>query len=73
MGRDKSGRRATMDEQKIEALSERVLVEVNGALSCLTILVGHRTGLYKNLVDDGPATPAELAVRTGLSQRYVEE
>ena len=62
-----------MDEQKIKALAERVLTEVNGALGCLTILIGHRLGLYRNLADEGSATPAELAARTGLAVRYVEE
>ena len=36
------------------------------------VVVGHRLGLYRALAT-GPATPAELAKRTGTDPRYVAE
>ncbi len=44
-----------------------------GALELLTVYLGERLGLYQALYADGPATSAELAVRTGTSERYIRE
>jgi 2-polyprenyl-3-methyl-5-hydroxy-6-metoxy-1,4-benzoquinol methylase len=62
-----------MDEAKLNAFSERILNEVNTAMSCLNLYLGHRLGLYKAMADSGPATPSELARRTGYSERYLRE
>jgi len=44
-----------------------------GAFELLTVYLGDRLGLYRALHRDGPATPAELAARTGTDERYVRE
>ena len=44
-----------------------------GALELLTVYLGERLGLYRALHADGPATSAELAARTGTTERYVRE
>ena len=62
-----------MDEKKIEALAERLMGEVNAAMSCLTLHLGDRLGLFQALVDAGPGTATELAERTGLSERLLRE
>lgn len=62
-----------MDEAKVEALAERVLSGVNGAMSVLNIYIGHRLGLFRMLSDTGPATSAELAQTTGFAERYLRE
>ncbi len=36
------------------------------------VVTGHRLGLFKALAE-GPATPDELAARTGTDARYVTE
>jgi DNA-binding IclR family transcriptional regulator len=36
------------------------------------VVIGHRLGLYRALTA-GPATPEELAERTGTSSRYTAE
>ena len=62
-----------MDEAKVDAFAERLLTEVNAALSCLNLYLGHRLGLYRAMADAGPVTPAELAGRTGYNERYLRE
>ena len=54
-------------------LTERLFRDMAGALELLTIYLGERLGLYQALHADGPATSAELAARTGTSERYVRE
>jgi hypothetical protein len=42
-------------------------------LAAPDVVLGDRLGLYKALAATGPATPAELAARTGTHERYVTE
>jgi len=44
-----------------------------GALELLTVYLGERLGLYQALYAGGPATSAELAARTGTTERYIRE
>ncbi|HJP64997.1 MAG TPA: methyltransferase domain-containing protein [Actinomycetota bacterium] len=43
------------------------------ALELYGLYLGERLGLYRSLADEGPATPGELASRTGTTERYVRE
>jgi 2-polyprenyl-3-methyl-5-hydroxy-6-metoxy-1,4-benzoquinol methylase len=56
-----------------EALADRLFRNMAGALELLTVYLGERLGLYQALHNDGPATSAELAARTGTSERYIRE
>jgi SAM-dependent methyltransferase len=56
-----------------EELVERLFGAVIDTLEVASIHLGGRLGLYRALADDGHATPAELAVRTGTAARYVRE
>jgi 2-polyprenyl-3-methyl-5-hydroxy-6-metoxy-1,4-benzoquinol methylase len=56
-----------------EALTARLFRDLAGALELLTVYLGERLGLYRALQASGPATSAELAVRTGTVERYVRE
>ncbi len=56
-----------------EALADRLFHDAAGALELYTIYLGERLGLYRALHEDGPATPGELAARTGTHERYVRE
>jgi hypothetical protein len=51
------------------ALADRLFRDMAGALELLTVYVGERLGLYRALHADGPATSAELAARTGTTER----
>jgi SAM-dependent methyltransferase len=62
-----------LDRSKVDSLAERVFSDVNGALSCLNVYLGHRLGLYKALAEAGPVTSAELSRRTAYSERYLRE
>ena len=55
------------------ALAERLRHDLTGALELFTVYLGERLGLYRALADDGPATSAELAGRTGTAERYIRE
>ncbi|MFQ5918552.1 MAG: methyltransferase domain-containing protein [Thermoplasmata archaeon] len=56
-----------------EALSERIVGDINGAMSTLTLYIGLRLGLFAALADAGTASSEELARQTGLSERYLRE
>jgi SAM-dependent methyltransferase len=56
-----------------DAFIERFLEFASGTFSLFSIYIGDRLGLYRSLADDGPATSAELARRTGTHERYIRE
>jgi 2-polyprenyl-3-methyl-5-hydroxy-6-metoxy-1,4-benzoquinol methylase len=62
-----------MDEKKVESFMERIFGEVNSALSCLNLYLGHRLNLFQSIHNAGPVTSRELAQRTGYSERYLRE
>jgi 2-polyprenyl-3-methyl-5-hydroxy-6-metoxy-1,4-benzoquinol methylase len=55
------------------ALADRLFRDMTGALELLTVYLGERLGLYQALHAGGPATSAELAARTGTTERYIRE
>jgi 2-polyprenyl-3-methyl-5-hydroxy-6-metoxy-1,4-benzoquinol methylase len=55
------------------ALTGRLFRDMVGALELLTVYLGEQLGLYQALHADGPATSAELAARTGTTERYIRE
>src|SRR5712692_7974828 len=60
-------------EDPAAALVDRLFHDMIGALELFTVYLGERLGLYRALARDGPATSAELAGRTGTTERYVRE
>ena len=63
---------ADVDGDKLNALVGKVLGDLGGAYSVPTVRIGFRLGLFAAL-EAGEATAAELAARTGLTERYVRE
>jgi SAM-dependent methyltransferase len=55
------------------ALSERLFTAALGTFDLAGAYLGDRLGYYRSLVTDGPATPEELASRTGTDARYTRE
>ena len=55
------------------ALADRLFRDMTGALELLTVYLGEQLGLYQALHAGGPATSAELAARTGTTERYIRE
>jgi SAM-dependent methyltransferase len=55
------------------ALSDRLLGQTVQIVEAAAVWLGHELGWYAALRDGGPATPAELATRTGTAVRYAQE
>jgi SAM-dependent methyltransferase len=58
--------------ERADALAEHIFGSVLGTMEIFTVYLGDRLGLYAALADD-PATPAELAARAGIAERYARE
>src|SRR5919197_5011634 len=54
-------------------LAERLWRSEMAALDLYAVYLGERLGLYRELWSGGPATPAELAERAGIAERYARE
>jgi SAM-dependent methyltransferase len=62
-----------IDESRLEAFLGQAVVDLAAAFSAPLVRLGARLGLYRALAEDGPATPEELAARTGTEPRMVRE
>jgi SAM-dependent methyltransferase len=60
-----------LDEAKLNAIVGQAVGDFGSVISAALVTIGDRLGLYGALRDGGPATPAELAARTGASERYL--
>ncbi|MEJ7762646.1 MAG: hypothetical protein WKF80_07620, partial [Thermomicrobiales bacterium] len=56
-----------------DALVERLFNATVAAMDVFSVYIGDRLGYYRSLAEDGPATSAELAARTGTAERYARE
>jgi len=61
-----------LDQDRLNQFLGSAVGDLGAAISATLVLVGDRLGLYRALAE-GPATPAELAARTGTHERYVRE
>ena len=61
------------DRDALEKFALRVWQYKQGEVVSLMIHLGDRLGLYRALDGAGPLTPAEVASRTGLQERWVRE
>jgi 2-polyprenyl-3-methyl-5-hydroxy-6-metoxy-1,4-benzoquinol methylase len=64
---------APADEARRDALAGRLFEATLGAFDLLAVHLGLDLGLYAALAEHGPATPAELAERSGVHHRYARE
>ena len=62
-----------INEDKLNAFMGHVVGELGATVNAALIVIGDRLGLYKALAGAGPVRPAELAERTGTTERYVRE
>jgi hypothetical protein len=62
-----------IDEAKLNEFMGKAVADMGAAIHAVIILLGDRLGLYKAMADCEPVSPAELARRTGLHERYVRE
>jgi SAM-dependent methyltransferase len=61
------------ENDRTDALVERLFRDAMGALELFTIYVGVRLGLYDAMAGGEPVTSTELAERTDTVERYVRE
>jgi SAM-dependent methyltransferase len=62
-----------IDQAKLEAFMGRVVGDFGSVMSSALVVIGDKLGLYKAMAGAGPLTPAELALRTITSERYVRD
>ena len=58
---------------RLSELMGRMLHDMSAAMSGALVSIGDELGLFRTLGDSSGLTPAELAERTGTSERYVRE
>lgn len=61
------------DQAKIDALAERIFLEINGSMSVLNLYLGYKLGLFKIMAETGPVTAEALAKKSGCQERYLRE
>jgi SAM-dependent methyltransferase len=62
-----------VDGDKLMEFVFQAVGEVGATLNTAMVVMGDKLGLYRAMAGAGPITPAELARRTGASERYVRE
>jgi 2-polyprenyl-3-methyl-5-hydroxy-6-metoxy-1,4-benzoquinol methylase len=62
-----------IDEAKLHAFMEKAVGDMGAAIGAALIVLGDKLGLYKAMAAAGGITSAELAKRTGCTERYVRE
>jgi 2-polyprenyl-3-methyl-5-hydroxy-6-metoxy-1,4-benzoquinol methylase len=67
------GATVAINEQKLHELLGKGIVDFGATFHAALIAIGDKLGLYKGLAAGGHQTSAELAKRTGTTERYVRE
>ena len=62
-----------MDEQRVTDFLMKMAGDAAAAAGGIAVAVGDRLGLYAAMASAGPMTAADLASKTGLVERYLEE
>ncbi len=62
-----------LDQEKLNKVLHQGINDFGATFHAACVAIGDRLGLYKNLAAGGPQTPAELAKKTGTTERYVRE
>ena len=62
-----------IDMDKLNTLMGQLVGELGATVNAGLIVLGDRLGLYRAMAGAGPLTPAELAEKTGTTERYVRE
>jgi len=62
-----------MELEKLEKFTDRVMSDVNAAMSCLNLYIGHRLNLFQALHLLGSTDPKGLADYSHTNERYIKE
>ena len=60
-----------VNETKLNSIVGQAVSDFGAIGSAALVVLGDKLGLYRSLKGEGPATPQELAGRTGTSERYI--
>lgn len=63
----------SIDETKLHELLGRFVTDLGGSFHAISAVIGDRLGLYQALAEAMPATPADVAKRAGIGERYALE
>ena len=63
----------TINEDKMNEFLGKVVTDFGAALSSVLAYIGQKLGLYKAMASGEPFTAAQLAEKTGTTERYVRE
>ena len=63
----------SLDPDKLHAFVFRAVEEVGATLNAALVVMGDKLGLYRAMASGEALTPAELARRTEISERYARE
>src|SRR2546423_2973843 len=63
----------SLDWNKVKGFAGLMMNDLGAALQGALSYLGDRLGIFRELAAAGPVTSAELATRTGLSERYLRE
>mmetsp|Transcript_1725 Transcript_1725/g.5015 ORF Transcript_1725/g.5015 Transcript_1725/m.5015 type:complete len:369 (-) Transcript_1725:310-1416(-) len=58
---------------EVEAMQQKLMGYISGALTCNLIALGDRLGLYATMKKTGKGTSADVAAAAGLNERFVRE
>lgn len=62
-----------IDQEKLNKFMDRAVNDLGAAISAAMVVMGEKLGLYRAMAGAGPLTPAEIASRANISERYVRE
>jgi len=62
-----------LNEAKLHDFVMKAVGEMGAAMNAALVVIGDKLGLYKAMAGAGPMTSAELAAKTGTTERYVRE
>jgi SAM-dependent methyltransferase len=60
-------------QDKLNALLGRAVTDIGAVFHAALVVTGDKLGLYRAMRELGPATPTELAKRTGTHEHYIRE
>lgn len=63
----------SINQGKLQELLERAVVDFGAVFNGALVVIGDKLGLYQAMDGAGQLTPAELARRTGTTERYIQE
>src|SRR5436853_4498374 len=62
-----------IDESKLNEFMGKALLDMGAAMNTALVIIGDQLGLYKAMAGAGPLNSAELAAKTGTTERYIRE